>query len=138
MKEARHVGFQCGLEFTPMFACGRRCFRFNRLIKLHQLSPERRQLRTAAAASTRRGFDHRKTKGIVQVIDKQPGATVGKPGVSPSLDDRSGLMNLLKELNFARPNRAAAAQIDPLIAPGRLPMLTAAERRPDLRQSISP
>ena len=63
-------GFQCGLEFAPTFPRGRQRFRFNRLIQLDQLSPKRRQSRTAAADSTRRGFDHGKTKGIVQIIDQ--------------------------------------------------------------------
>jgi hypothetical protein len=96
-----------------MLPCGRERFHLNRLIHLDKLFPERRQSRTAAAESARGGFDHGKTKRIVQVIDKQPGATVGKPKISPSLYDRCGLMNLLKQMNFTRSNRAPAGQIDP-------------------------
>jgi hypothetical protein len=111
--KARHVGIQVGLEFAPMLPRGRQRLCFNRLIQPDQLSPERRQSRTAAADSTRLGFDHGKTKGIVQVIDQPPGAKVGKPEVSTSPGNRSGLINLLKELNFAWTERAPAAQIDP-------------------------
>jgi hypothetical protein len=64
--KARLGGFHCGLEFASMFPCGGQRFRLNPLIQPDQLSPERRQSRTAAADSTRLGFDHGKTKGIVR------------------------------------------------------------------------
>jgi hypothetical protein len=74
--------------------------------------------RTASVAYRRRRrhpsrLRSRENERSVQVIDQQPGETVRKPEVSPSRDRRSGLMNLLKQMNFARPNRAPAAQIDP-------------------------
>jgi hypothetical protein len=53
------------------------------------------------------------TKAIVQVIDQLPSSTVGKSEVASRLGDRSGLMNLFKETNFARTNGAPAPQIYP-------------------------
>jgi hypothetical protein len=61
--KARLGGFQCGLEFAPMFRSDRG-FCFTRLIQLDQLSPERRQSRTATAGSTHRGFDHGNRKEL--------------------------------------------------------------------------
>lgn len=103
--------------------------RFNRVTQLDRLSPERRQSPTAAAVAPVAASITVKRKNYSGHY-QQPGATVVESEVSPSLDHRSGLMNLRKQMNLPGPTARSllksALNVSPAFFPDPLLLLRSA------------
>jgi hypothetical protein len=116
-RRVRPFGERCSESFD---VSGARCMcgRLNLAIMLDYCAPEIGQggATTMQAAGLR--CDDRHAKAVVQIVDEEPGASIGHPHLTTGLRNRAVLVDQLQQSDFAGTNGAVFVKIDAQCEPG--------------------